>query len=207
MPSGGCTTASGIYVVGGNIDVYPASGSSVGGSIPHQLLRSTRMAPSPSSAATASHTYNDGASGRRTWSSWLTGNYYNTRGHRLQLDGRHTAWFVMGHAEYHTGGQYFSIEGDLEATHGDIRAFHTPGVGWSTSGECATELVDSFWVRLDDGRWLEIRSDVVSVGYNSKLAGPCDGCSTVWMEKRSSVEICFDIAPLVWSTGSSPWPH
>ena len=75
------------------------------------------------------------------------------------------------------------------------------------SGECATELVDSFWVRLDDGRWLEIRSDVVSVGYSSELTGPCDGCSTVWDGDTELGEICFDIAPLVWSTGSSPWPH
>ena len=210
VPSGGCTTASGIYVVGGNIDVYPASGSSVGGSI-----RTSFYAFYPDGTESfiggngLTHTYNDGASGdRRTWSSWLTGNYYNTRATDYSwMATSHTAWFVMSHAEYHTGGQYFSIEGDLEATHGDIRAFHTPGVGWSTSGECATELVDSFWVRLDDGRWLEIRSDVVSVGYGSELTGPCDGCSTVWNGETELGEICFDIAPLVWSTGSSPWPH
>ena len=209
-PSGGCTTDSGVLLTG-TLDVYPSTGN------PRASLRGQMFAFFPDGTQAymggngITHTYNDGATGdRRTWNSTVSGNYYHTQTTDYPwMASSHTASFQMSHAEYHTGYQYFSIKGDLEAAHGAITALQTDLLYWSTGNLCPTELANNVWVRLEDGQWVEIRFDLTSNdwGGSQELTGTCDGCAMAILDGTELGEVCLDIAPLMWDEGSSPWSH
>ena len=64
-------------------------------------------------------------------------------------------------------------------------------------------------IQLEDGRWIEIRFDMVSNewGDNLQLTGECDGCALATLNEEELGEVCIDISPLMWEVGGSPWSH
>ena len=209
-PSGGCSTDTGMLFLG-MLDVYRDDD----GTITSLKKQSFAYFPDGSEAFLGgdgtSYGYNNGSDGdRRTWSSYLQGDFYNSNATEYDwMTTPHGAWIRFNHAEYHSGTQYFNIVGRMELDHGSITDLMTDRLSWKSSAPCLTELANNFWVRLEDGRWIEIRFDMVSNewGDNLQLTGECDGCAMATLNGEELGEVCIDISPLLWEVGGNPWSH
>ena len=182
-PSGGCTTDSGMLFLG-MMDVYRNDDGDI------TKLRKQAFAFFNDGTelflggSGISRSHNDGSNiDRKTWNSTLGGDYFNTHATQYPwMATAHSASLTVNLAEYHTGSQYFTIRGRLEVEHGIISDFSTDLLAWKSNAPCLIELANNFWLRLEDGRWLELRFDMVSNQYGDALemTGTCDGCINIY---------------------------